>query len=129
MVSYKKTSDRLPRLTASQGLRSGRRPLNGKDVYCGPFGTAECRGRYLRAIADWEAAGRQLVNVAANDPPDGPSDLTINEMMVAYLAIRRLLLRQERPPHVGAGEHPAGHHGPSASSTVRPSPASSDRCN
>jgi hypothetical protein len=26
--------------------------LNRKDVYCGPFGTMECKARHLRAIAD-----------------------------------------------------------------------------
>jgi hypothetical protein len=84
MVSYKKNSDRLPRLTRHKASGQGVVRLDGKDVYCGPFGTAECRARYLRAIADWEATGLRRANAAPNDSPDDTNDLTINEVMLAY---------------------------------------------
>jgi integrase len=84
MVSYRKNSDRLPRLTRHKASGQGVVRLNGKDVYCGPFGTMECKARYLRAIADWEAHGRKPAPEAQPEPLERPDDLTINELLLAY---------------------------------------------
>lgn len=40
MVSFRKNPDRLPKLTHLNASGQGVVRLNGKDVYCGPFGTA-----------------------------------------------------------------------------------------
>lgn len=53
-------------------------------MYCGPFGTADCHACYLRAIADREAAGRWHAGAARPEAQAGASDLTINELPVAY---------------------------------------------
>src|SRR5690349_10585481 len=84
MVTRKKISDRFPKLTRHKASGQSVVRLDGKDVYCGPFGTAECRARYLRAIADREAAVLDRSALAVDDPPGGMSDLTINEVMLAY---------------------------------------------
>jgi hypothetical protein len=47
MVSSRKNPDRLPKLTHHKASGQGDVRIDGKDVYCGPFGTAECRARYL----------------------------------------------------------------------------------
>jgi integrase len=85
MVSYRKNRDRQPKLTHHKASGQGVVRLNGKDVYCGPYGTPECKARYLRALAEWEAADRQPATKPADDPPRDASDLTVNELLVAYL--------------------------------------------
>jgi integrase len=91
MVSYRKNRDRQPKLTHYRASGQGVVRINGKDHYCGPYGTAECKARYLRALAEWEAADRQPATTSATEPPgapavgSSPTDLTINEVLVAYL--------------------------------------------
>jgi integrase len=85
LVSYRKNRDRQPKLTHHKASGQGVVRLNGKDVYCGPYGTPECRARYLRALADWEAAHRRPAGEPTADPPAGASDLTLNELLLAYL--------------------------------------------
>jgi integrase len=59
-------------VTLPDGL--GRR----RDVLLGKHGTAESRKEYLRVLAEWEANGRRLPQPAA------ASDLTLNELLLAY---------------------------------------------
>jgi integrase len=80
MVSYRKSPQRIPKLTHHKASGQGVVRINGKDVYCGPHGTPECKAKYLRAVADWEASGRKAERKAE---PAG-SDLTINELALAY---------------------------------------------
>jgi integrase len=54
--------------------------LNGRDVYLGNFGSAESRAEYDRVIGEWMINGRRLP--VANG---GARDITVNEMLVAYL--------------------------------------------
>jgi hypothetical protein len=68
MVSYRKSRDRQPKLTLHKASGQGVVRLDGNDVYCGLFGTPECRARYLRALAEWEAANRQPERPAAPRP-------------------------------------------------------------
>jgi integrase len=84
MVSYRKNPDRLPKLTHHKASGQGVVRLNGKDVYCGPFGTAECKARYLRAIADWEANQRKPAAPVNPEPASRSNDLTVNELALAY---------------------------------------------
>jgi integrase len=53
----------------------------GRDILLGHYGTKESKVEYARVIAEWQAADRRLPQSAE------PSrrDLTINELMVAYL--------------------------------------------
>jgi integrase len=90
MVSYRKDRDRQPKLTYHKASGQGVVRLNGKDHYCGPYGTPECRARYLRALAEWEASDRRPAAGPAGNPPAGPNppgpvDLTLDEVLVAYL--------------------------------------------
>lgn len=52
--------------------------IDGRDFYLGRFGSGESRAEYDRMLAEWLANGRRLPHV-------GP-DLTINELLLAYLA-------------------------------------------
>jgi integrase len=55
--------------------------LNGHDIYLGRHGSPESRTEYDRLLAEWLANGRQLLSPA----PPGGSDLTVNELLLAYL--------------------------------------------
>jgi hypothetical protein len=57
--------------------RPGRR---GRDVYLGPFGSPGSKAEYARALAQLRVGG-PAVAVA---PP--PPDLTVNELLVEFLA-------------------------------------------
>jgi site-specific recombinase XerD len=59
-------------VTLPDGL--GRR----RDVLLGRYGTPESRRAYARVLAEWEAAGRRLSR------PVAASDLTVNELVLAY---------------------------------------------
>ena len=50
--------------------------LNGRDVYLGRHDSPESRAEYDRVVAEWLGNGRQL---------PGAGDLTINELVVAYI--------------------------------------------
>ncbi len=84
MVSYRQNNSECPKLSHHKGSGQGVVRLNGRDVYCGRFGTAECLSTYHRTIAEWLANGRRSVV-----PDDGagaePGDLTINELALAYV--------------------------------------------
>jgi integrase len=56
--------------------------IDGRDFYLGAHDTPGSRAEYDRLVAEWLAAGRRLP--ARLSPSAG--DLTINEMLVAYLA-------------------------------------------
>jgi hypothetical protein len=84
MVSYKKLSDRLPRLTHHKASGQGIVRLDVKDVHCGRFGTVEFKARCLRDIGDWEAASLRRASDAAKDPSVDTSNLTINEVILSY---------------------------------------------
>jgi hypothetical protein len=51
--------------------------LNGKTHYLGRYGTAASKAEYDRLISEWLAGGRQL--------PSGNGDLSVNELILAYL--------------------------------------------
>ena len=55
--------------------------IGGRDVYLGKHGHPESRAEYDRLIAEWLVTGRRTVVSETGSP----SDLTINEMLEAYL--------------------------------------------
>lgn len=55
--------------------------FGGRDRYLGKHGTPESRAEYDRLVAEWLMTGRRLM---ASDGP-GESDLTVSEMLLAYL--------------------------------------------
>jgi integrase len=84
MVSYRRNPDRQPKLTHHKASGQGVVRLNGRDVYCGPYGTPECRARYLRAVAEWTERTREAPSPAEGSAPR-PGDITISELALAYL--------------------------------------------
>jgi integrase len=54
-------------------------PSGGRrDVLLGAYNSPESRAEYIRVLGEWEAHGRSHPSVAA------PTDLTVNEMLVAF---------------------------------------------
>jgi integrase len=54
--------------------------LNGRDFYLGRHGTPESQSEYDRLLAEWLANGRRFPT-----PSGAGDDLTINELLLAYL--------------------------------------------
>src|SRR5262249_51748851 len=78
-----RTAGRFPKLTHHKASGQGVVRLDGKDVYCGPFGTQECQARYLKAISEWCTRG-----LRASTPGDDraePGDITVNELLSGFL--------------------------------------------
>jgi len=84
MVSYRRNPSDVPALSHHKATGQGVVRLNGRDVYCGRFGTAECQANYHRTIGEWLANGRRVPG-PSGDNASGPEDLTINELALAYL--------------------------------------------
>jgi hypothetical protein len=88
MVSPRRNSLNVPNLVHNKASGRGVVRLNGRDVYCGKFGTPECEARYRQVIAEWLAGGR--LGVPSSNPQGvegggAASDLTVNELALAYL--------------------------------------------
>jgi integrase len=58
--------------------------LGGRDIYLGRHDTPESAAEYDRVIAEWLAHGRRL-HAPNPGSASGLSDLTVNEVMLAYL--------------------------------------------
>ena len=73
---------RLPRIPKYRKHSSGqaRVTLNGHDVLLGPYGTAESKAAYNRAVAEW--LERQRQPAAGREGAAGP--LSISEIILAY---------------------------------------------
>lgn len=74
-------SDRTPSYRLHKPTGQAVVTLNGRDFYLGRYGSPESRAEYDRIIAEWLSLGRRLPGPHAG----GPADLTVNEMLVAYL--------------------------------------------
>jgi hypothetical protein len=55
--------------------------IGGRDVYLGRHESPESRAEYDRIIAEWLATGRRPITADSASP----TDLSVNEMMLAYL--------------------------------------------
>jgi integrase len=53
--------------------------LDGRDIYLGQYGSPQSRAEYDRLLAEWLSNGRRL------PAPMAESDLTVNELILAYL--------------------------------------------
>ena len=58
--------------------------LNGRDFYLGPHGTPESKAEYERLISEWLANHRQLPEQRSVAGHLMTSDLTVNELLVAF---------------------------------------------
>jgi hypothetical protein len=85
MASCRRNPDRQPKLTHHKASGQGVVRLNGKDVYCGPYGTPECKVRYLRSVAEWTERRREAPAPTAETSPSGSGDPTVNELALADL--------------------------------------------
>jgi hypothetical protein len=90
--------------------------LDGRDLYLGRSGSSESRAEYDRLVAEWLTNGRRLP--VANS--EGGSDLTINEMLLAYLTFADSYLCQERQADQGTRGHPI--RDPTPPQALRPFP-------
>ena len=72
--------DKLPKYRKHRVSGQAVVTLDGKDFYLGPHGTKASRTEYDRLVGEWQAHGRRLP--ASNGTP---ADLTINELMLAYV--------------------------------------------
>jgi integrase len=106
-----------------------------RDVLLGPYNTPESRAAYRRAIAEWEAAGYR-----PPQPPAGENDLSINEMLLAYMQhVEKYYVKDGKPTSEQAtiahalrfvralyGLTPAREFGPLALKAVRDAMAKHD---
>lgn len=76
----KLSPDKLPKYRKHHVSGQAVVTLDGKDFYLGPHGTKASRTEYDRLVGEWQAHGRRLP--ASNGTP---ADLTINELMLAYV--------------------------------------------
>jgi integrase len=49
-----------------------------RDILLGKYGTQESRKEYVRVLSEWESQGRRL------SAPQSASDITVNELILAY---------------------------------------------
>jgi integrase len=97
MVSYRRDPSDVPGLSRHKATGQGVVRLNGRDVYCGRFGTAECEANYHRTVGEWLANGRRLSGPSGDDA-SGPDDLTVNELAAAYVEFAEGYYRKNGQP-------------------------------
>jgi len=70
---------RVPKLCRHKGSGQGVVRLDGRDYYCGPYGSKEAQAEYDRLIALFLASGRRMPG--RRDVPDNP---TVAELIARY---------------------------------------------
>jgi integrase len=117
--------------------------LNGKDVYCGRFGTPEAPENYDRVIAEWLLT-RQQPSTSATGPSEIiPTDLTVSGLVLAYWSrhVTTYYVKKGKPTseqdnirqalhfvrHL-YGHTPAARFGPLALKAVREAMIAAGRC-
>jgi integrase len=73
---------RIPKLRHQKSRDLAVVRIAGRDVYLGPFGSAESREKYARVVGEWLASGADSVRSRAAGGP-APS-LTIDKLILAY---------------------------------------------
>jgi len=68
----------IPTLKLHKSSGHGYVRIDGKQIFCGLFGSAECRQRYERTIAEWLARDRR--------PGSTKGPLLVNDLLAAFLA-------------------------------------------
>ncbi len=76
MRTYRKKAKRLPSLQLHQASGRGVVRINGKDYYCGEYGTPQCQKEYNRIVAEW---------LSGSPPASSRPGLTIMELLADYL--------------------------------------------
>src|SRR4051794_21093311 len=87
-----------PKLTFHKASGQGVVRLNGRDIYCGRFGSPECQVKYHRVIAEWLANGRRLPAPSAPVAGQAPEDITVNELALAYFEHAEQYYRKDGEP-------------------------------
>jgi hypothetical protein len=73
---------RIPKLRLHKPSGQGVVTIKGRDFYLGPYGSEACLAEYKRLIAELLTSGHWV------NPPSrssGSSDLTFNELILAYV--------------------------------------------
>ncbi len=76
-------SPRIPKLRLHKPSGQAVVTLNGRDFYLGCYESEESRTEYKRLVAEWLGSGHQVISASTNC---GTSDLTFNELILAYLS-------------------------------------------
>lgn len=71
---------RIPKYGFHKATGQARVVLNGQSHYLGEYGSEDSRKKYEQIISSWIASSQSLPEESG-----GPSDLTINELLLAYL--------------------------------------------
>ncbi len=80
--------------------------LNGRDFYLGPYGSPGSRAEYNRLVGEWLSRGRNLPVSPprpAHNPANPGSDLTVNELALAFLRHAQTYYRKGGQPTSEAG--------------------------
>src|SRR4051794_403427 len=75
---------RIPSLCRHKATGQAVVRLDGKDIYCGLYGTRQAQEKYDRVVGEWLLTGQQTVPPSAAASPTPSLDLTINELVLAY---------------------------------------------
>jgi integrase len=75
---------RIPSLCRHKATNQAVVRLNGKDVYCGVYNTAEAQEKYDRVVAEWLLTGQQTTPPSAVAIPAENSTISISELILAY---------------------------------------------
>src|SRR5689334_13193096 len=75
---------KLPSYRLHKGTGQAVVTLDGRDRYLGKFGTPESRAGYERLIAEWLAYRRTSRTADALSAGGACSDLTVNEILLAF---------------------------------------------
>lgn len=72
----------VPNLVHHKPTGQGRIRIDGRDVYCGPWGSPECDETYRRTIAEYLTSGNLPERKRQSG---GPEPLSVNELILAYI--------------------------------------------
>src|SRR4051812_11846043 len=72
--------------------------IAGRDVYLGKHGTPGSRAEYDRLISEWMAAGRASVTPAPRSAGAPESDVSVAEILLAYLRFADGSYRKDGEP-------------------------------
>lgn len=98
----RKKAGAVPDLQHHKASGQGKVHLNGRDFYCGTWGTPECKAKYDRLIAEWLHNGRRLPTrplpapSQAAQPPTTPDPVV--EVRVGPSGVR---VQEVAPPAPG----------------------------
>jgi len=116
--------------------------IDGKDVYCGIYGSSEAQQKYDRVIAEWLLTNRPTPT-ASTTTQNPANDFSVNELVLAYWTrhITTYYVKKGKPTSEQDnirqalrflrrlyGTTPAAQFGPLALKAVRQSMVEAGRC-